>query len=95
VRPVPIPDDLVPAGCKRFIISAPDGDLTSDQIRPVEAVAGVVDGQVLMSMLLAMEPGDLDRLRAMETELGVAGVWLTMMTNQIPAFSVDIADAGA
>ena len=90
--PIPIPDDAVPTGCKRFVISPPDGDLTNDRIRSVEAVAGIVDGCTTMAMLIALEPGDLERLRALQDDGFQAAVWLTMLTNQIPAFSLEIAD---
>lgn len=90
--PVPIPDDAIPEGCKRFVVSPPDGDLTNDQIRPVEAVAGIVNGHVTMAMLVAFEPGDLDRLRKLEEDGYQPAVWLTMLTHQIPAFAVEIAD---
>jgi hypothetical protein len=97
MRPVPIPDESVPEGCKRYVISPPDGDLTNDQIRSVEAVAGIVDGAVHISVLVALEPGDLERMQAMqpggdrETPYGPA-MWLTMITLQIPPFLVEIAD---
>ena len=92
MRPIPIPDDLIPEGGKRFVISAPDGDLTNDQIRPVEAVAAIDDQGVRLSMLVALEPGDLERLALMHRDVGVSGVWLTMWTNQLPPFAVEIAD---
>ena len=90
--PVPIPDDVIPEGCKRYVIAPPDGDMLNDRIRSVEAVAGVVDGHVTMGMLIALEPGDLERLQALQADGFTPAVWLTMLTNQIPAFAVEIAD---
>lgn len=92
MRPIPIPDNAIPDGCKRFVIAPPDGDLTNPQVAPVEAVAGVVDGQVTMAMLVALEDGDIDRLIALRDGGYQPALWLTMLTNQIPAFAVEIAD---
>jgi hypothetical protein len=91
VRPIPIPDECVPPGCKRFVIAPPDGDLTNDRIRPVEAVAGIVEREVRITMLVALEPGELARLGAMADD-GTPAIWLTMITKQIPPFMVEIAD---
>lgn len=38
MRPIPIPDELVPDGAIRTVLSAPNGDLTDDQIAPLEVV---------------------------------------------------------
>lgn len=86
MRPVPISDDLIPEGAKRFVIGPPDGDLTNERIRPVEAVAALIDGEVHISMLVALEDGDIERLQA------CGGMWLTMITTQIPPFMLEIAD---
>jgi len=86
MRPVPIPDEVIPEGCNRFVISPPDGGLTNDRVRPVEAVAGIIDGEVHISMLIALEDGDIERLQSCN------GIWLTMVTRQIPPFIVEIAD---
>lgn len=88
MRPVPIPDHLVPPGCRRLVIGPPDGDPTGN-IRPVEAIAGIVDGIPNVVMLIELEDGDLERL----TE--TPAVWLTMQTGQIPPWSLDIADLRA
>lgn len=88
MRPVPIPDHLVPPGCRRLVIGPPDGDPTGN-IRPVEAIAGIVDGVPNVVMLIELEDGDLERL----TE--TPAVWLTMQTGQIPPWSIDIADLTA
>lgn len=84
MKPTAIPDHCVPDGCKRYTIQPAPGD--EDRVAPVEAVAGIVDGQVRMSVLVALEPGDLERLAA------VPAVWLTFITPQMPPFQVTIAD---
>lgn len=86
MRPVPIPDECVPPGCKRFVIMPPDGDMTSDKCRPVEAVAGMLESGVGISVLVAFDEGDVERI----AECGA--FWLTMYTPQIPPFAVEIAD---
>lgn len=85
MRPVPIPDRCVPPGCRRYTIGAPPGK--EDQVRPVEAVAGIVDGAPRIAVLVELEDGDLDRL----TNTGA--VWLTFLTGQIPAFVMHVADS--
>lgn len=95
MRPIPIPDECVGPGVKRLVIGPPDGDLTNDRIRPVEALAGVVDDEVRIVVLVAFEDGELDRLRQMAdggTGPGTAAIWLTMSTPQIPPFAVEVAD---
>lgn len=77
------------------MIGPPDGDLLNDQIRPVEALAGIVDGHPQIVMLVAFEDGELERLQRMAeggTGPGRAAVWLTMSTPQIPPFCVEVAD---
>lgn len=87
MRPVPIADELIPEGCKRLVIAAPDGDLLNDEIRPIEAVVGLTEDRgPLFAMLLQLEEGDLERLQA------CGGLWLSMYTNQLPPFAVEIAD---
>lgn len=104
MRPIPIPDTVVmmDAGKQvdvidtatggalpRMVISPPDGDLTNDRIRPVEALVGVDPEQgPIVTVLVALEDGDLDRLQSMERP----AVWLSMYTGQIPPFAVEVAD---
>jgi hypothetical protein len=85
VIPVPIPDDCVPAGCVRKVIGPPDGDPTGD-IRPVETVIGVVDGEMRIAVLVELEDGDLERLQH------TPAIWLTMVGNHLHPFSMHIAD---
>lgn len=84
MKPRPIPDHCVPDGCKRFTIAPAPGD--EDRVQPVEAVAGIVDDQVRMSVLVELEDGDLERLAQ------VGALWLTFVTPQMPPFAVTIAD---
>lgn len=88
MQPVPIPDECVGPGMRRFVISPPGGDLTNDRIRAVEALAGIVDGEARIAVLVALEPGEMERLAAMPSP----GLWLTFITPQISPFSVEIAD---
>lgn len=87
MRPVPIPDELVPDGCRRIVVGAPGGDLTDETVGAVEVVAGV-DPQMGLgqAVLLQLEDGDLDRLQ------DCGGLWLTLYTRQLPVFAVEIAD---
>jgi len=88
VRPIPIPDELQQEGVRRIVIAPPGGDLTHDTIRPVEALAAIVPEGICLTMLVALEDGDLDRL----TEMRRPAVWLSMYTNQLPPFAVEVAD---
>lgn len=88
VRPIPIPDELVGPGVRRLVIAPPGGDLTNDKIRPVEALAAIVPEGLCITMLVAMEGDDLDRLAEMRSP----AVWLSMYTNQLPPFAVEVAD---
>ena len=100
--PIPIPDNIavadgavdltVPGTLRRVVISPPDGDLTGD-IRPVEALVGLDPAHgTVVTLLIALEDGDLQRLREMAKDDGTPAVWHSMYTNQIPAFAVEIAD---
>jgi hypothetical protein len=84
VKPRPIPDHCIPDGCRRYTIAPAPGD--EEHVDPVEAVAGIVDQQVRMSVLVELEHGDLERLA------DVGAVWITMATTQLPPFAVTIAD---
>lgn len=88
MRPIPIPDELVGPGTKRLVIAPPDGDLTNDKIRPVEALAAIVPEGICMTMLVALDDNDLERLG----EMRQPAVWLSMYTNQLPPFAVEVAD---
>lgn len=80
MRPIPIPDECVGEGMKRFVVAAPDGDMTNEKVTE--------DLGVCQTMLVALEPGEFDRLAEMERP----AIWLSMYTRQIPVFSVEVAD---
>lgn len=87
MQPTVIPEDLVEPGTVRRVISAPNGDLVDDNIRPVDALISRDEptGLAAFRMRLVLEPGELDRL--------IAGkpVWLTMLGGVAP-FSVTVED---
>lgn len=85
MQPVPIPDHCVPAGCVRKVIGPPDGDVTGD-IRAVEAVLGMVDGEMRIALLIELDDGELERLA------DVGGFWLTFMANHLHPFALHVAD---
>lgn len=65
MRPIPIPDDLIPPWGVRKVIAPPDGDLLSDEIRPVEAIVGPMlqddgtMGGIAFTMLIQIEDDDI------------------------------------
>lgn len=87
MRPIPIPDELVVGGLRRFVVAAPDGDLTNEEVGAVEVLAGIDPKMgICQTILVALEAGDLERL----TEH--PAIWLSMYTPQLPVFSVEVAD---
>lgn len=86
--PIPIPDECVGPGVRRVVIVPPDGDMTNERIRAVEALAGKVDDEYRICVLVTLDPGELERLADMPNP----AVWLTMLTPQIPPFSIEVAD---
>lgn len=84
--PIPVPDHCVPPGCKRLVFGPPDGDPTGD-VRPVEAVVGIVDGAPRIAVLVQVEDGELERLQQ------TGAVWLTVMADHLVPFSLHVADA--
>lgn len=89
MRPVPIPSEAVWDGARRVVMGAPNGDLTDDQIRPVEAIEDTSPSTNLrvLTVLCALEPGDLDRLA------GGAHVAISFYGGMLP-FSVDLLGPG-
>lgn len=86
--PVTIPDELVQPGSVRRVIAAPDGDLTNDEIRPVESlIKAGPDGVAQLSMMLQLEDGELEHL------VNGGRVWLTMLGGIAP-FHVEVLDEG-
>lgn len=92
MRPIPIPDHCVGPGTRRVVIAPPDGDFCNPKISAVEALAAIVDDGLCMTMLVALEDGDLKRLRDMARDGGTPAVWLSMYCAQIPPFAVEVAD---
>lgn len=65
MRPVPIPDDFEP-DARRVVIGEP-GDVTRTDVRPAEYVvrgSRLYLGRPTFTALVALEPGDLERLAA-------------------------------
>lgn len=86
--PTTIPDALVKPGTVRKVIAAPNGDLTDDNIRPVEAIVSRDEATDLaaISVRLELEPGEIERLTAGQP------VWLTMLGGLAP-FYVEVGEA--
>lgn len=87
MRPIPIPPEVVWPGAQRRVLGAPNGDLTDDTIRPVEAIVDVPPGLGVpcYTVLAALEPGDLGRLQA------GAAVAISLYGHMVP-ISVDLLD---
>ncbi len=87
MRPVPIPDTALWPGARRIVMAAPNGDLTDPLIAPVEAIEdrSSTTGMRVLTVLCALEPGDLDRLTA------GAHVAFSFYGGMVP-FSVDLLD---
>lgn len=90
MRPVPIPDEKIWKGAVRKSILPPNGDMTSDECRSVDALidipneSGMFAGVPRFSMLLELEPGDLERLQS------GANIWLCMRGPALVPFDVVI-----
>lgn len=71
MRPIPIPEAALWEGSKRTVMSAPNGDLLDDTIRPVEAIDEVSPtlGVRVLTVMCALDPGDLELLAAGGTVL--------------------------
>lgn len=84
MRPIPIPDQMVPSWGKREVISPPDGDLLNEDIAPVEAIVSVdsEQGMVMYTLLIQIEEGDMDSLEA------TGGRFLLTMGGAIVPFSL-------
>ena len=87
MQPTPIPDELIEPGTVRRVISAPNGDLLDDNIRPVDTLISRDEPTQLAAfrMRLVLEDGELERLQAGKP------VWLTMLGGVAP-FSVAVED---
>lgn len=64
MRPIPIKDSLIKPGTEKIVISAPNGDLTDNNIRPVEATLEIEpsSGLPLLTVMCTLEDDDLEKL---------------------------------
>lgn len=85
MRPVPIPDDRIWEGSRRVVVAGPDGDLTGE-IRPVEALVDVVDDTPRFSILIKLDPEDLEKLK------DNPHIWLMWWGHYLHPFSIDVED---
>lgn len=88
MRPIPIEDGMVAEGIytQRVVMSAPNGDLLDDDIRPVECVRRYGELGVSYDIVLQCEGDDLANLNANGGRLV-----LTMVSGVIP-FDVKVPD---
>ena len=80
MRPAPIPDQVSP-GTRRVVMAAPNGDLTDDNIRPVEALVTEEADARWYTVMLVLESGDLELLEAGHP------IWLSF-AGGVPVFAV-------
>lgn len=88
MRPAAIPDNAVWPGARRVVVGPPDGDLTSTDIAPVEALVDVGQdtGIPRISVRCILEDGDLEKFADGGT------VWVTFYGGQLVPFCVDVID---
>lgn len=85
MRPIRLPDDFeLRQGERKAVFSAPDGDLMHDNIRPVEAVVTVEEGEVWYALMVIPEGDDLQRLQEGQP------IWLSFRDG-VPVFAVEVA----
>jgi hypothetical protein len=84
MRPTIIPEQLIPDGHKRIVVSPPDGDLMNPDIAPVEAVVSPLGAHTAFSVRCMLEEGDIERLQA------GGFVWLTFVGGRMPIFRVQV-----
>jgi acyl CoA:acetate/3-ketoacid CoA transferase beta subunit len=89
VRPIPIHEADVWEGGRRIVYAAPNGSLTDDHIRPVEAIVDrlTTTGGKRVCVKVQLEEGDLDKLTA------GGHVWLSMYGGLVP-FCFDVKAPG-
>ena len=80
MRPAPIPDQVAP-GTRRVVMAAPNGDLTDDNIRPVEALVTQEPDARWYTVMLVLESGDLELLKAGHP------IWLSF-AGGVPVFAI-------
>lgn len=88
MRPAPIADRFIWAGARRVVVGPPDGDLTSGEIGPVEALIDLPPGRDVprLSVRCVLEDGDLEKL------IDGGAVWISFYGGQMPPVSVDVVD---
>ena len=84
MRPVPIPDQLVPDGVERRVFAAPDGDLNNPRIGPAEALIVHTDEGIRLDVLIRVSPEELEQLNVQPF------FWLSMYANHMHPFAVSI-----
>jgi hypothetical protein len=89
MRPVPIPDQYVAPFARRMVIAAPDGDLTNQQIAPVEALVELHDGSPRFAMLIQLEHDDLTRWYANRDQQWPPRFWLYFWSDHLHPFAVE------
>lgn len=58
MRPIPVPDGMVRPGYERKVLAGPDGDLTSDDVAPLEVLVSVIEGLPVMTSFWVPETND-------------------------------------
>lgn len=72
-------------GARRIVVAPPDGDLTNNDIAPVEALIDrLEDGSPRMSVRCVLEDGDL-------AKLATGGhVWISFLAPQLIPFALTV-----
>lgn len=83
MRVVPIPDARVWNGARRTVLLPPDGDMTNEQIAPVEVLADTDELGQRVCILVELEQGDVQKLTAN------GQFWLIMYGRQLPVFALE------
>lgn len=84
MKPISIPDELVPQHWKRFTIGAPVGE--EENISPVEAIVPM-NGHRRYAMLIEID--ESDRM-ALAHNGGL--FWLQIYSGSLPPFSVNVVE---
>jgi hypothetical protein len=92
MRPVPIPDPHVPPLARRVVVAAPDGDLTNDHIRPVEANLERTESGPQYRILIELEHEDLTRWYAHRDRQWPPRFWLICIGDQLQPFALSTED---
>lgn len=80
MKPIPIPDDMLPSDTKRATVGAPRG--REDNISPIEVWQGFTsDGEPAQGVLVELDDDDL---RAIAQD---PRIWLIFLSHRIVPFS--------